>query len=280
MEIFQEITAIDPAASAQTGDPEEVGVSLSSRKVENVVVVADGETVVIGGLIGDEFRDIENKVPWLGDIPILGWLFKSTSRELRKTNLLVFLTPHVVRRKEHLETLSIAKREEFIRRSRLDTNPDAALDEHGLPVPNPPYRDPARTRLSELEARYPLHRMSEIEQGLDDEAAAKQAAEEAAKSAPHYRVVAGVFGDDAAAAATLTELIDAGYEGRLVSNASAGGVLFEVHLGPYPSLQEAERVAGVISRAFRLSPSVAVAPREGIGSEEIEVEEFGTEAAP
>jgi general secretion pathway protein D len=267
MEIFQEITAIDPAASAVTGDPQEVGVSLSSRKVENVVVVADGETVVIGGLLGDEFRDTENKVPWLGDIPILGWLFKSTQKELRKTNLLVFLTPHVVRRKEHLETLSIAKREEFRRRSQLRTEPDTALDAQGLPVEPPPTQDPARTRLSEVESRYPLERMREIEQGLDAETAAKQAAAEAAARAPRYRIVAGVFGDEQSATETLTELVDAGYEGRLVSTPSAGGVVFAVNLGPYPSLEEAQRVAGVIERAFRLAPSLVVEPQGTIGSE-------------
>jgi general secretion pathway protein D len=277
MEIFQEITAIDAAASAQTGDPQEVGVSLSSRKIENVVVVGDGETVVIGGLIGDEYRDTENKVPWLGDIPILGWLFKSVSRESRKTNLLVFLTPHIVRRQEHLESLSIAKREEFRRRSGLETNPDAALDEHGLPVDPPPFRDPAQNRLSEIEARYPLERMGQIEQGLSDEAAAKQAAEEAAARAPQYRVVAGVFGDPDSASAALTELVDAGYEGRLISSAGPSGVLFQVHLGPYPTLPEAERVAGVIARAFRLAPTVVVEPREEIRSEELPAGEFGTE---
>jgi hypothetical protein len=267
MEIFQEITAIDPAASAQTGDPQEVGVSLSSRKIENVVVVADGETVVIGGLLGDEYRDTENKVPWLGDVPVLGWLFKSTSKELRKTNLLVFLTPHVVRRAEHLETLSVAKREEFRRRSGLPTDPDQALDEHGLPVEPPPTQDPARTRLSEIEALYPLERMREIEEALAAEATAKRAAEEAAARAPRYRIVAGVFGDELSATESLTELVDAGYEARLVSTPTGAGVTFAVNVGPYPNLEEAQRVAGVIERAFRLAPSVVVEPQSAIGSE-------------
>ena len=73
---------------------------------------------MIGGLIGDEYRDTVNKVPWLGDIPILGWGFKSTRRELQKVNLLVFLTPHVIREADDLEYQSIRKREEFRRRSK------------------------------------------------------------------------------------------------------------------------------------------------------------------
>ena len=96
-----------------TGDPQEVGVSLSNRQVENTVVVADGETVVIGGLISDRYEDTVNKVPWLGDIPGLGWLFKTTSKDLTKENLLIFLTPHIMRSAADLERETIRKRAEF-----------------------------------------------------------------------------------------------------------------------------------------------------------------------
>jgi general secretion pathway protein D len=82
LDIFQEITNINDALSAETGDPEEVGVSLTNRKIENTVVVSNAETVVIGGLVSDDYNDTVTKVPWLGDIPFLGWLFKSTSRSL------------------------------------------------------------------------------------------------------------------------------------------------------------------------------------------------------
>ena len=61
------------------------------------MVVADGETVVIGGILTDDYTDNVTKVPFLGDIPVLGWAFKTTSRSLTKKNLLVFLTPHIVR---------------------------------------------------------------------------------------------------------------------------------------------------------------------------------------
>src|SRR5512134_2192168 len=84
-----------------------------SRRVENTVVVKDGETVVVGGLIGDTYDDSITKVPWLGDIPVLGWAFKTETKTLRKTNLLVFLTPHIVRDPLDLERETIRKREEF-----------------------------------------------------------------------------------------------------------------------------------------------------------------------
>ncbi|HEY5657568.1 MAG TPA: type II secretion system secretin GspD, partial [Myxococcota bacterium] len=117
LEIFQEITDVNDALTQTTGSAENVGVALSKRQIENTVVVADGETVVIGGLIGDVFQDTVSKVPWLGDIPLLGWAFKSTSTSVVKKNLLVFLTPRIVRSAMDLEQETIRKREEFRERS-------------------------------------------------------------------------------------------------------------------------------------------------------------------
>ena len=111
LEIFQEITDINESLIPITGSAESVGVPLSSRRIENTVVVADGETIVIGGMLSDSYKDNVTKVPWLGDIPVLGWLFKTTTRSLKKTNLLVFLTPHIVRSTDDLEYQTIRKRE-------------------------------------------------------------------------------------------------------------------------------------------------------------------------
>lgn len=66
------------------------------RSIDTTVIVKDKNTVVIGGLIDDSFTLTDYKVPCLGDVPGLGLLFKSTSEALEKTNLFVFLTPHVV----------------------------------------------------------------------------------------------------------------------------------------------------------------------------------------
>jgi general secretion pathway protein D len=70
------------------------------RTAKTTVVVADTDTVVIGGLIRDTISDVVTKIPLLGDIPLLGWLFKSTSKEIAKANLVVFMTPHIVRQYE------------------------------------------------------------------------------------------------------------------------------------------------------------------------------------
>ena len=92
LEISQKVEALDTLT--QTVDSERP--TTLKRTVETTVVVKDGHTVVIGGLIDDSFSQSEYKIPCLGDIPGLGWLFKTDSRSREKTNLYFFLTPHVV----------------------------------------------------------------------------------------------------------------------------------------------------------------------------------------
>ncbi len=268
LEIFQEITDFTSAlVQAAVGTAENVGVALTSRKVENTVVVQDGETVVIGGLISDDYEDTVTKIPWLGDIPFLGWLFKSTSRNLTKTNLLVFLTPHIVRESGDLAGQTIRKREEFRAHSidigqlsgaEREREEERREQAQSVGITPPSEREPVRASLQDHERRYPLERMREIEADRRERDA--RAAEEAARAAsgPSYAVLAAVFRDERAATETLTKLLDAGYEGTLVSGQSEGTVLFEVRLGPFGSLEEAEEAAGVARQAFGLAPSVLV----------------------
>ena len=80
------------------------------RTVDTTVIVRDNDTVVIGGLIEDQTASSEFKVPLLGDIPVLGWLFKVRSEASRKTNLYVFLTPRVIKNPEDAERIYGSKR--------------------------------------------------------------------------------------------------------------------------------------------------------------------------
>jgi len=268
LKIFQEITAINRGLIADTGDPSQVGVPLSSRKVENNVVVADGQTVVIGGLLDNQQEATENKVPWAGDIPLLGWAFKSTTDRLTKVNLLVFLTPHIVRTADDLEKESIRKRDEFRRSSEQaiaktrrereeEEEARRKAEELGILYEEPEDSGNAvRDRLRQLSSRYPLKRMSEIE--------AKQREEEEARKAGAsdddgevFGVLAAIYRSESAARDQLTELVDAGYDGTLVSNqSSAGTVFYELRLGPYDSSDQANRVADTVRRAYGLSPTV------------------------
>ena len=72
------------------------GFAIDTKHVKTQVLVENGGTVVIGGIFTQTDRDTVNKVPLLGDIPVLGWLFKNTERTTSKTELLVFLTPKIV----------------------------------------------------------------------------------------------------------------------------------------------------------------------------------------
>jgi general secretion pathway protein D len=83
------------------------------RTVETTVMVKDGRTVVIGGLIDDTFSQTEYKVPCLGDIPGLGWLFKTRSKGNEKTNLFVFITPRVIQNPGEASNVSEAKKTEI-----------------------------------------------------------------------------------------------------------------------------------------------------------------------
>ncbi len=95
MEITQEISSIaGPITSASTD------LITNKREIQTTALVDDGEILVIGGLIDDTRENTSEKVPLLGDIPGVGNLFKSTSRERRRQNLMVFIRPTIIRDRE------------------------------------------------------------------------------------------------------------------------------------------------------------------------------------
>ncbi len=100
LEIKQEITAIETnvAQTIGTGTTSvPVGPTTTKRSMETTTIAQDQQTLVVGGLVRDNITINENKIPLLGDIPWIGYLFKSQTRQTEKLNLLVFLTPHLVR---------------------------------------------------------------------------------------------------------------------------------------------------------------------------------------
>ncbi len=96
LDVFQEISTISDSASQTVGGTF-VGPTTNKRSANTSIIVKDQQTVVVGGLIRDNITKSIRKVPFLGDIPILGWLFKIQTRRTEKTNLLIFLTPYIVR---------------------------------------------------------------------------------------------------------------------------------------------------------------------------------------
>lgn len=83
--------SVTAAGSTQTGAP-----AIDSRNATTTILVRDGETVVIGGLISDSMQDTISKIPILGDIPILGWLFKKKSKTRVRNELLIFVTTKIL----------------------------------------------------------------------------------------------------------------------------------------------------------------------------------------
>ena len=94
MQINFEVTTINQAATLTTSSTLPV---TNKRTVDTTVIVKDNQTIVIGGLIDDSTTVNENKVPVLGDVPLLGWLFRNKSDNNIKTNLYIFITPRVIK---------------------------------------------------------------------------------------------------------------------------------------------------------------------------------------
>lgn len=95
-----------------------LGPSWAKRTIKDTVVVRDQQAVVIGGLMSDRNISSESKIPLLGDIPILGYLFKYTTKRKEKRNLLVVLTPHIVHEQMDIERIvekRVREQREFVR---------------------------------------------------------------------------------------------------------------------------------------------------------------------
>jgi len=90
LDIEQEVSSISPSSSASD-------IVTNKRNIKTTVIVEDGNMIVLGGLIDEELQKTTKKVPWLGDMPFIGWLFRSESSKRVKRNLMVFLRPVIVR---------------------------------------------------------------------------------------------------------------------------------------------------------------------------------------
>ncbi len=108
--LFEEVSRVIPNPLL---DANEVGPTTTVRSASTTITVKDSQTVVIGGLISDAIQANEDKVPVLGDIPFLGNFFKSTAAQKSKINLLIFLTPHIIKDEQDAAAVSIAERDRF-----------------------------------------------------------------------------------------------------------------------------------------------------------------------
>ena len=121
LEIYQEVSSVQ-ASSINSA----TGLITNKRSIQTNVLVEDGGIVVLGGLLQDEYSNNQEKVPLLGDIPLFGNLFKTESRARKKTNLMVFLRPVVVRDSAATEKLSL-DRYDLMRASQESAQPQFNL---------------------------------------------------------------------------------------------------------------------------------------------------------
>ena len=101
LEIRQEVSAVGNAEFGRTNSP-----SFVSREAETTVVVQDGESVVLGGIIDDQVRRSRSGVPYLMDVPVLGRLFRVDSEKVERTELIILITPRVIRNRQELRTVT------------------------------------------------------------------------------------------------------------------------------------------------------------------------------
>jgi general secretion pathway protein D len=125
LQIFQEVSSIDAKSSSSAG------LITNKRSIESSVLVEDGSIVVLGGLLQDDTSNSQERVPGLGDLPIFGNLFKSETRSRKKTNLMVFLRPVVVRDGAATEALSLGRYQQM----RTDQQSFQPLATGPLPLP-------------------------------------------------------------------------------------------------------------------------------------------------
>ncbi len=134
LKIFEEVTRlVDETVLITSGRPE-----TWKRMAQTTVIVKDANTVVIGGLIGDETTTTDYKVPCLGDLPLLGWLFKGTSKNREKTNLFIFLTPRIIQNPAEARKIYLDKKEQ------IETIKEGVIKMYDKPKPKPLTDEPPK----------------------------------------------------------------------------------------------------------------------------------------
>ena len=127
MQIYQEVSAVQDSTNP-------AGIITNKRAVESTVLVDDGQIVVIGGLIQDSIKDSVEKIPGLGDLPLVGGLFRYNTRSRSKTNLMIFLRPTLLRNPQSLNSLSNNRYDYILGEQLKAVLPSIlALPEFGVP---------------------------------------------------------------------------------------------------------------------------------------------------
>jgi general secretion pathway protein D len=140
--IYQEVSSIQAGTLLNLNGP-----TTNKRSIESTVMVNDGNIVVLGGLLQDDFSGNQQKVPGLGDMPVFGALFRSDTRERKKTNLMVFLRPVIMRSATDSDALSFDRYDVMrgVQQSAQPTESETVPVNQApvmAPLPKPAYNRP------------------------------------------------------------------------------------------------------------------------------------------
>lgn len=122
LQVYQELSKLRKITEVSLTD-----VATDKRAIESTLLVDDGQIVVLGGLIQDQVEDVEDRVPVLGDIPVLGHLFRYNTRKHSKTNLMVFLRPQVIRDAKSAIAATVPRYTQTLEAQQASTPTDKTL---------------------------------------------------------------------------------------------------------------------------------------------------------
>ena len=275
--IYQEVSKIDGNTLKDVNGP-----TTSKRSIESNVLVEDGSIIVLGGLLEDSYQQAEDKVPLMGDIPVLGNLFRSENRSRKKTNLMVFLRPVVVRDSMTSDAL-MTDRYEAIRALQQVVQPDnnlvmrsvsgapilppleprampaaaePALQTAPVPAPvQPPAPMPPQTAVpAALAAPAPV--VATLPPAAEAEPAEPAPSPAPAKALPpSYFVNVGIFANGNTTRDTLAKLRKADLPVNVQAVNTNRGSRTRVRVGPFNTLKAADKAA-VSVRALALEADV------------------------
>ena len=215
------------------------------RNVETTVMVQDGSTVVIGGLIDDTFSQTEYKVPCLGDVPGLGWLFKTRSKADEKSNLFIFITPKVLQNPEEASTVSQSKKSEIddlremqIKLYRGDGGTaDPPIEEISPPddaVPGIKIDDQSHADIPQQDGG--------MMQMVPAEAQPQPSA-----LAGLYHLQVQSFSDEMSAIASVARLKQMGHQAHIDETNVSGKIWYRVNIGDFPDRVAAQTVRDTLA---------------------------------
>ena len=119
--------------SSDVVNPTANPITIFKRTIKTSVIAEDGEIIVLGGLIKEKIARDQDKIPGFGDLPLLGWLFRSKTDQFEKINLIIFIRPTIIRTKADLERINERASSRFKKAKELNKVSNQVLEDMGLP---------------------------------------------------------------------------------------------------------------------------------------------------